>query len=479
MSMRNGWHGGLLLAVAALLVSGLGAQASDALSLTLADAIELALEQNRTLAGAEASEEAARARLAQANAAFLPKITGSASYTRLDEVPYMDASGFGDMFAPLAAPFDSLVQDGYLNPAALEGLSGGTGSDRITMGDDDIYSIALQVQQPLFTGGALLNARSAASHGLRAAEANTRRTGDETRYAVTEAYVGAVQARAALAVTGDAVEQMGAHLSDLEAMYAEGMLIESDIMRARVQMSEVELQHNAAEHLVQLAEASLAFQIGLDPGTRIEAVDPLTSGGVPERSLDDWTERALAARPDLLGVSEGVKAAGNAVAIARAEYLPQLVFVGSYGWDRPDRSYDPEFYEHWSATLALEMNIFDWFGRENRVREAGAVRREAEHGLAMMKDAVVLDVKRCYLELDEAARAVEIAERGVVQARESMRVTRESFRSGVASNSDVLDAQTALTGSEMNRVAALARLRLAEAGLDLATGVASDREEIR
>jgi len=91
----------------------------------------------------------------------------------------------------------------------------------------------------------------------------------------------------------------------------------------------------------------------------------------------------------------------------------------------------------------------------------------------------VLDVRRSYLELDEASQAVGIAEGGVLQARESLRVTRESFRSGVASNSDVLDAQTALTTAEMNRVAALARLQQAEAGLELAAGVVSEGEEIR
>ena len=434
-------------AVAAVLLWVVAPAGAETLSLTLDEAIGIAIESNRSLAAAEASEEAARARLAQANAAFLPGISGSGSYTRLDEVPYMDASPFG--------------------------------MGKITMGDDDVYTIGLQVQQPLFTGGALLNARSAASHGLRAAEAQTRRTGDETRYAVTGAYVNLLQARAALKVAEDGRAQMQSHLDDLEAMFEEGMIIESDIMRARVQMSEVELQRNTTDHLVELAQAALAFQMGIDPRTSIDTVDPLTSAGVADRSLEEWTERALAARPDLLAISESVKAAGNGVAIARAEYLPQLVFVGSYGWDRPDRSYAPEFYEHWSATIALEMNIFDWFGRENRVREANAVRREAEHGVAMMKDAVVLDVRRSYLELDEARQAVGIAEGGVLQARESLRVTRESFRSGVASNSDVLDAQTALTTAEMNRVAALARLQQAEAGLELAAGVVSEGEEIR
>lgn len=462
------------VAAAFLILTGLAApcRAGETLSLTLGQAIEIALESNRTLGAAQASEEAARARLAQANAAFLPKVTGSASYTRLDEVPYMDLSQFGDMFPPASSVYGSPTSRVWAYPGGLSVL--GARQEKIYIGDDDVYTVALEVQQPLFTGGALLNARAAASHGLRTAEGTTRRTEQETAFNVTEAYVNLVRARAALAVANDAVERMRSHLKDLEAMYAEGMILESEIMRARVQKAEVDLGQNSAAHVVRLAAAALAFAMGVDPGTAIDPVDDLTEGGVAERTLEEWTGLALRSRPDLEGVSEAVKAAGNAVAIARSEYLPQIVAIGSYAWDRPNRTYEPEFYEHWSATLALEMNIFDWLGRENRVREARANRRGAEHGLAMMEDVVKLDVKQGYLELDEAVIAVGIAERGVVQARESMRVTGESFRSGVATNSDVLDAQTDLTAAEMNRISALARLRIAEAGLRLATG-ARDR----
>ena len=84
------------------------------LQLTLDDAIEIALEHGHNLGIAEAGEDAARARVWQARSAFLPAVSASASYTRLDETPYMDASQFGDMFAPLMVPFEYLVDEGYL-----------------------------------------------------------------------------------------------------------------------------------------------------------------------------------------------------------------------------------------------------------------------------------------------------------------------------------------------------------------------------
>ena len=164
-------------------------------------------------------------------------------------------------------------------------------------------------------------------------------------------------------------------------------------------------------------------------------------------------------------------AADNAVSLARSGYFPSVALVGSYGWDRPNREYEPEFYEHWSVSAVAEMSIFDWGLTSGRVREARAGLIQAEKGRDIHEDAVRLEVKQSCLLLDEALDALEIAENSVAQAREGMRIVREGFSSGVATSGDVLDAQTALTTAEMNRISALAGLRVAEAGLRLAMGV--------
>jgi len=461
---------GVLAFAVCLMLGAVGpACADERLELTLDQAIELALEQSDALAASRAGADAAEARARQVKAGFFPIISASGSYTRLDEAPYMDASQFGDMFAPLMVPFDYLVDQGYLDPATLEGLSG-NGADRIYLGDDDIYSLGLSVTQPLFTGGALLSAHGAARHAAAAGVLNADRTEDQVRYDATEAYMALVAARAAVVVTDGMLTQMQSHLSDVEALYEEGMLIESDLMLARVRMSEIELNHSRAGHLVGLAGAALSFAIGIDVDTVIEPVDTLEEGDVLGGDLQALTEQALARRPDLAAMDEFVGAADNGVTHALAGYFPQLVLMGNYNWDRPNREYEPEFYDHWSATLALQMNVFDWGGTSGRVSEARAGFTQAERARDMFEDAVRLEVKRSYLTHNEVVHSLAIAEEGLVQAQEAMRVGRESFRNGLATSSDVLDAQTALANAEMNRIRAMTALRVSEARLVLAVG---------
>jgi outer membrane protein TolC len=116
------------------------------------------------------------------------------------------------------------------------------------------------------------------------------------------------------------------------------------------------------------------------------------------------------------------------------------------------------------------MNIFDWGGTAGRVNEARAGFAQASRARDMFEEAVKLEVKQSYLARDESLQALVIAEDGLAQAEEAMRVAREAFRNGFATSSDVLDAQAALAGAEMNRVQAAAGLRLAEERLVLATG---------
>ncbi len=270
----------------------------------------------------------------------------------------------------------------------------------------------------------------------------------------------------------DAAAQMAAHLGDIEALYGQGMVILSDVMLARVKKAEIDLARTRTEHALRMAGAALAFTLGVDLETEIVPTDPLDGGDLPDKDLASWTGDALAARSDLKAMNEMVDAAGKGVSLARSAYLPQIVAIGTYAWDRPNREYEQEFYEHWSVTVAAEMNVFDWGGTRNRVKEARAGLVEAERSRELAEDAVRLDVKRSFLERREAVTALPIAEDAVTQAREASRVARESFLNGIATNSAVLDAQASLTGAEMNRIAALAGLRLAEAKLRLAAGVA-------
>jgi outer membrane protein len=459
------------------IVAAADAERAGPMQLTLEDAVRMAIENSDNLAIAQAKADADMARLGQARAGFFPSLSASASYTRIHPVPYFDLSGFSNIFTPLLAPFQYLVDHGYLDPSTLEGLQPTGGATRQYVGRADNYNFGVSVNQPLFTGGALLSSYGAARHGARAGELTAVRTRESLRYAVVQAYVGLLQSNASLASAQDMERQVRSHLADAEAMYKQGMLLESDLLAVRVRASQVELDRTRSEHLVAMAKASLASVMGIDVETDIEPVDKLEPTAASPGDIETLTQTALQSRPDLNAARELVGAADNAVTIARSNYFPQLVLSGSYDWTQPNYANQQEFYDHWSVTLALQMKVFDWGLTSNKVREARAALIQAERGKDSLADAVRLDVLNSRQRLDEAITTVTIADSGLTQARESMRVAREGFRNGTVTNTSVLAAQAALSTAEVNWIASLGSLKTAQAALALATGQAASASE--
>jgi len=240
---RNRHIGVLLPVVCALsFLLLLSTASANTLSLDLTQTIHMALENNHDLVIAKykIDETAAGVRSARTN--FLPKLKAQATYTRLDEIPYIDASAFGNMFAPLQAPFQDLVNNGYLDPATLSGLSGAGGPGKIYVGDDDNYDLNLSLQQPIFTGFTLINNLKISNYQRSSAELMSQRTKETVRQQVTQAYWDLLSTQEFVNVTEEAIKQLESHVTDLKNLLEVGMVIENDLLRAELALSNVRLQ---------------------------------------------------------------------------------------------------------------------------------------------------------------------------------------------------------------------------------------------
>jgi outer membrane protein TolC len=102
--------------------------------------------------------------------------------------------------------------------------------------------------------------------------------------------------------------------------------------------------------------------------------------------------------------------------------------------------------------------------------EAVANRRAIEERLLDFDTVLSADVRQRRLDLASALAAIPATEDGVRSATEARRVVGERFSAGVATNTEVLDAQLAMLQAELDRTRAIASARLAAARLDRALG---------
>jgi outer membrane protein TolC len=438
-------------------------------TLTMDEALQIALEQNRTLKIAQARLKASEFGVKDARSAFLPHLAGRATYTRLDQAPYIDASNFSKMFEPLMAPFADLVAKGLLNPATLSGLQSAS-IDRIYIGMEDNYDFNLSLEQPLFSGGALWNSYRIAKLNSETELWNYRRDEDRVRYEVTEAFLNLVKARELERVTEESIQRVQAHLNDLENFRARGIGIERDLLKARVRLSNAQLQNVQAKNAVRLANARLCNLLSFDLETEVVPAKIPESCEDSLKVLSVYTDRAMEARPEMRAMNAGLLTAQRLIAIRKGEFLPKLLLLGNYDWKRPNREVEPEFYTTWNIGLALSLDLFHGGSRYYRLEQAKLALNQIEQNAHLLADGISLEVRQAYLAEEEAQKTFAIAEETVLQAQESYRVTQENFKAGIATNTDVLDAQNDLSQAQMQQIAAQMDLLLARARLSRASG---------
>ena len=439
----------IFLLTTLLLISSAFAQ--EKIELTLEQSIEIALKKNHSLKMQKEKLEAARAKVGEARANFLPKVSANATYTRLDVAPYISFRKMNEFMPPGPISFP----------------------DKITMGDDDIYGITLTVQQPIFTGFKVLNGYKIASYSAKAEKYGYQKSKSELIFDVKKSYYGVLKAEQFLKAINESVALLKAHIDDLTRMYKVGLLTKNELLKAKVQLSDIEVTKIKAENIVKIARTAFCNVIGIPLDSNIHLKPELDAESIYQLKhipAESAVAQALENRPELKQMDLNLKIGKKLVSLARSEYLPNIILVVNYNYKRPNREYENKFYKSWDVSLVAQFNIFDWGSTHYKIANSKHQYMQMEEGKASLKNGIILEVTQACFELEEARKRVLATQKSVQQAEENYRVTDEKFKQGMATNTDLLDANTMLTQAKINHITALADYKIAQAKLEKVIG---------
>lgn len=436
-----------LLSLAAFLSWDMSSFSQSTIELTLDESIQIALKKSKALTIAKEKVNESKAKVGQARAGFLPQIGSKASYTRLDVAPYISTKRF-----------------------SIPGMTGGILPKKIEIGDKDIYNVTLSAQQPLFTGFKILNGYRIAKYGAEAEALNYRKSASEVVLQVEEAYYGVLKAQELKKVSEQAVAQMEAHVRDLKNMYQVGMIAENDLLKAKVQLSNIQLMRIQATNAVKMAKTAFCNVLGIPLDTEVVLKAKLEYEPSSSIELKEAIQKALRERPEVKVMEYTLKIGQKSVSLSKAQWMPNMVLIGNYNYKRPNRENEKKWYGSWDVTVAAQMNVFDWGSIYYQTAQAKHRLRQMQEGFGQLKDGITLEVTQSYLALQEAQEKVAATQENVAQAEENYRVTHEKFKQGMATNTDLLDANTILTQAKMEYVQALADHHIAKARLEKAMG---------
>ncbi len=336
----------------------------------------------------------------------------------------------------------------------------------------------LQLSWLLLDFGRRKNAAEEASWQVITTNLSFNRKHQEIAYAVSRSFYALDASRARLTAARVTLEQANAVAQAVEARLEQGLATRPEFLLALQDQARAAFEVQEAEGFVADARAALAESIGISPTMTLKVADlsdvPLPVG-LPS-GVEQVIDRALSRRPDLGARLATLRAREAEVRRARAEFMPKLKLSSSVGGDvgrytfggSPTISYgQPEY----TAFLHLDWTLFDGFARENRVREASAVRGAAEAELSAYQLRVIRQVWQAYTDVKTSLGKREFAQALLAASEEAYAATLESYQSaGLATVLDLLAARRDLARAHYTEIQSRADLLQSAAALVFAAG---------
>lgn len=330
------------------------------------------------------------------------------------------------------------------------------------------HSNTVSASMPIYTGGKLSGTIKQAKAGYLISEQGLQKAYNDMRTTVTNGYFDMLQADNMQKLGRESVTRLADHLKNVEAQYEVGVVAKVDVLRSQVELANAKQSLIKAENAYQIAEANLNKIVGLPMDTQLK-LDNILVYAPYENDMQYCLDYAAMHRPELEQAKQNVEAAKGALRVAISGHMPQIAASASQNWN--NKNWPGDENGNWYVGVSVGLNIFDSGVTTSKIHGAEADLAKAHETYRDTVDAVNLDVRSNYLNLREAEKRIDTTKLAVSQAEEDYRIAQLRYMNGVGTNTDVLDAQVALTDAKTNYLQAMYDYNTCKTNLETAIGV--------
>ena len=418
--------------------------------LALAEALDLALQQNGAIRKSRAGLEATYGVIVQTRAIALPKVGVNSSYSANDD-------GSTDRFK---AKGGNVTNNFIANAFEFA---------------NQRWSADIRVTQSIYEGGRINSALRTARLTREQALLRHQTIIADVLRDVRVAYYDVLVAQQLIAVQEASLKLLQQELEETTKRLDAGTVPRFNVLRAEVEVANARPKLIRARNAFRTGKDRLATLLGenIPRGTDelpLELTDKLEAAPW-NVDLSAAIAQALEHRTELEALRKAETLRAENVTNAKGGYKPSVQIFAGYGTKSSQFSSDlTEELHGWEAGAQMSWNVFDGFLTKGRVQEAEGLRRQTEEELAEAARSVELDVRTAYSSFLEAGAVLRSQEKVQESAEESLRLANARAGAGTATQLDVLNAQTALTEARSTQVQALHGFAVARAKLERAVG---------
>ncbi len=420
-----------LALTAVLMLVGIGVSEAQTVELTLKDALNYAVKNNINVRKARLAIERGRYKTAEVRAQALPQLTGSGSL------------GYSPIIGQLVV--DTLI---------------------FQMGRAWNSSVGVQFSQQLFNQQVFT--------GLKASQAsedyyklNAELSEEQIIEQVSGTYYQILLNRELLTVIDTNIKNTSSIERTITDQYRNGLARKIDLDRVKVSLTNLRTQLDQLNNAIIQQENQLKYYMGMPVKTEITIPEMQLTNLILNAALTDTVNysgrtefQIIKKQEDLLNLQKKAYT---------AEYYPTLSLTSNYTYTGMSNKFDlyksggdSYWYDESSIGISLRIPIFDGFATRSRVRQAKIDLLENKEDQRNVIQSLNLANENAKIQIKNNLNTINAQKANVKLAEEVYYSTQNNYKNGLATLTDLLDAENSLTDAQNSYNQALLNYKIAE-----------------
>lgn len=303
--------------------------------------------------------------------------------------------------------------------------------------------------QPLFVGGQIVNGNKLAQIGVEVNELKVKMSENEVNQ-LTEKYFWQIVSLKEKTNTINAIDaQLNEIYKTVKIAIQAGIATNNDLLKVELKQQSVESARLKVENGINISKILLKQHIGVSDSLFDisfnefpEIVSPLEFYSFPSIAVLNRTESQL--------LDKSIEAASLQRDMTIGKNYPMLAVGASYVYhDLLD--YNTDFG---MVFATVSVPISSWWGGSHAIKRESLKLQQTQNTSQYAKEMMQIEIQAKWNELEEAYKQVLISEKSIVSAQENLRISKDYYKTGITSLSDLLESQTLLQNSLEQRIEA-------------------------
>lgn len=442
------------------------ALAAQPMACSIDEARQLMLQHSPALKASEAQVQIAKRERARLTALWWPHVQADGMYVHMSEdiEVRQPLSYYTD---PLEEQLQSLVPGEEL----LTGLIDKVGEYTLSLPllPQDVASVGLTAEWVAFSGGKRYYAGKAARRMVEVAEEANRSVGATEEVVLVERYYGLLVAQQSTEVHRQRYEAMKRHYADALRMEQVGVTDKATRLATHVALAEAEREWHHAQSVEQLRLKALKTLLGMESSDTITIL-PTSPLSIPaELPTEALFVEAMRRGNYTLGTfSLEQQMARDKLRMDLGGYLPEVALFGKqtiYAHGLPSN-----LFPRTVVGVGFAWNLFDGLDRERKLSQTKLSQQSLAWSRADAEAELTIAVSELYTTLQHAMADMQVLSSTIALNEELLRMRRTAFAEGMATGTELIDAENALATSRLAHLAAQYAAKVTMANLQALCG---------